>query len=106
MVLPEGTQDVSAIAKIISKHECPFGIRSGAHSAWKGSNGVESGVTIDFGYMNATTYDADSKVASICPGSNWGEVYKALDPYGVTAVGGRASVVGVGGFVTGGGVSR
>ncbi|KAE9569262.1 FAD-dependent monooxygenase yanF [Colletotrichum fructicola] len=105
MVLPEGTQDVSAIAKIISKHECPFGIRSGAHSAWKGSNGVKSGVTIDFGYMNATTYDADSKVASICPGSNWGEVYKALDPYGVTTVGGRASVVGVGGFVTGGGYS-
>ncbi|KAF9876582.1 FAD binding domain-containing protein [Colletotrichum karsti] len=105
MVLPENTEDVSALAKIISKHECPFGIRSGAHSAWKGSNGVKTGVTVDFGYMNATTYDENTKVASIQPGANWGMVYKALDPYGVTAVGGRASVVGVGGFTTGGGYS-
>ncbi|KAJ4199996.1 hypothetical protein NW767_007976 [Fusarium falciforme] len=48
MVLPETTQDVSKIAKVISKKKCPFGIRSGAHSAWKGSNGVENGITIDF----------------------------------------------------------
>ncbi|KAF6821428.1 FAD binding domain-containing protein [Colletotrichum plurivorum] len=105
MVFPENTEDVSALAKIISTLECPFGIRSGAHSAWKGSNGVKTGVTVDFGYMNATKYDTDSKVASIQPGANWGMVYTALDPYGVTAVGGRASVVGVGGFVTGGGYS-
>ncbi|OLN85658.1 Bifunctional solanapyrone synthase 5 [Colletotrichum chlorophyti] len=105
MVLPENTLDVSRIAQIVSTLECPFGIRSGAHSAFKGSNGVKDGVTIDFGYMNATTYNENTKIASIGPGSNWGMVYTALDPYGVTAVGGRASVVGVGGFVTGGGYS-
>lgn len=48
MVLPETTQDVSKIAQVISNKKCPFGIRSGAHSAWKGSNGVENGITIDF----------------------------------------------------------
>lgn len=48
MVMPESTKDVSSIAKVISKEQCPFGIRSGAHSAWKGSNGIEKGVTIDF----------------------------------------------------------
>lgn len=54
--------------------------------------------------MNATTYDSKKKIASIQPGSNWGRVYEALNEHGVAAVGGRASVVGVGGFTTGGGV--
>lgn len=48
MVMPESAKDVSSIAKVVSKEQCPFGIRSGAHSAWKGSNGIETGVTIDF----------------------------------------------------------
>ncbi|KAH7464274.1 hypothetical protein FOMA001_g17461 [Fusarium oxysporum f. sp. matthiolae] len=123
MVMPESTQDVSRVAKVVSKHSCPFGIRSGAHSAFRGANGVKDGITIDFGnlttyhiahdcctdcragHMNATVYDAKHKLAKIQPGSDWGHVYEALDPYGVAAVGGRASVVGVGGFVTGGGYS-
>ncbi|KAF5001490.1 hypothetical protein FDECE_10928 [Fusarium decemcellulare] len=105
MVLPESTKDVSKIAHVISDKECPFGIRSGAHSAWKGSNGIENGITIDFSYMNTTTYEPDTKIASMQPGSTWGRVYESLNEYGVTAVGGRASVVGVGGFTTGGGYS-
>ncbi|KAJ2916389.1 hypothetical protein MD484_g4063, partial [Candolleomyces efflorescens] len=35
----------------------------------------------------------------------WDEVYAALEPYGVTVVGGRNSGVGVGGFTLGGGYS-
>ncbi|KAF7563384.1 hypothetical protein G7046_g712 [Stylonectria norvegica] len=105
MVLPESTGDVSLVAKAIDRNKCPFGIRSGAHSAWKGSNGIHDGITIDLSYMNTTTYDTTTKIASIQPGSNWGLVYEALNKYGVTAVGGRASVVGVGGFTTGGGYS-
>ncbi len=52
MVLPESTHDVQAVARIISKHGCSFGIKAGAHSAWKGSNGVEQGITVDFGMLN------------------------------------------------------
>lgn len=125
MILPHNTQDVSRIAKIISKHQCPFGIRSGAHSAFKGSNGVKDGITVDFGkqlscvsdhitfvtntvpgYMNTTTFNNVTNTASIGPGSTWGAVYTTLkDNWNVTTTGGRASVVGVGGFLTGGGVS-
>jgi hypothetical protein len=55
--------------------------------------------------MNTTTYDEVTNTASIGPGSTWEAVYKTLkDEWNVTTVGGRASVVGVGGFVTGGGV--
>ncbi|KAJ0119661.1 FAD-dependent monooxygenase yanF [Diaporthe amygdali] len=106
MVLPENTLNVSRIAKVISKHQCPFGIRSGAHSAFKGSNGAKDGITVDFGYMNKTTYNNVTNIASIDPGSTWERVYTTLrDDWHVTTVGGRASVVGVGGFVTGGGYS-
>lgn len=49
MVLPESTEDVSLIAKTLSEKQCPFGMRSGAHSAFKLSNGIQDGITIDFG---------------------------------------------------------
>ncbi|KAH7039591.1 uncharacterized protein B0I36DRAFT_343457 [Microdochium trichocladiopsis] len=105
MVLPTETLDVSRIASILQENACPFGMRSGAHSAFSGSNGVSDGVTVDFGYLNATTYTPGSDIASIQPGSDWGSAYETLDPFGVTVVGGRASVVGVGGFISGGGYS-
>ncbi|KAH8175230.1 FAD binding domain-containing protein [Sarocladium implicatum] len=105
MVMPESTEDVSTIVKLFNKHQCPFGMRSGSHTAFKLGNGIEDGVTVDFTYMNTTTYNEDTKVASVQPGSTWGESYEALDKYGVVNIGGRASVVGVGGFTTGGGYS-
>lgn len=55
--------------------------------------------------MNATVYDPETKLASIGPGATWETVFTTLAEDGLTAVGGRASVVGVGGFTTGGGVS-
>jgi FAD/FMN-containing dehydrogenase len=105
MVLPESTADVQATVKILTKDQCPFGIKAGGHSAWKGSNSIANGVTVDFGYMNTTSYNPDTGIASIQPGARWGSVYEFVDPYNVTVVGARTSVVGVGGFTTGGGVS-
>lgn len=55
--------------------------------------------------MNATTYDDETQVASIQPGSRWRGVYETLDPYHATVAGGRAASVGVAGFLTGGGNS-
>ncbi|RGP77013.1 FAD binding domain-containing [Fusarium longipes] len=105
MVMPESTEDVSAIMRVITNGQCPFGMSSGKHSAYRNSNAVEDGITVDFGYMNQTSYDSETRIAGIQPGSSWGHVYEALDQYGVAAVGGRASPVGVGGFITGGGYS-
>jgi FAD/FMN-containing dehydrogenase len=104
MVLPESTADVQTAVKILSKDQCPFGIRAGGHSAWNGSSGIANGVTVDFSYMNSTTYNSNTGIVSIQPGARWGSVYDALNQYNVTVVGARTSVVGVGGFTTGGGV--
>lgn len=105
MVLPTTTEEVSKIATLIHKTKCQFGMRAGGHSAFAGSNSVAAGVTVDFGYMNKTTYTAGEETAGVQAGSTWGLAYEALDPFNVTVVGGRASVVGVGGFITGGGYS-
>ncbi|KAI4593427.1 hypothetical protein KJ359_009317 [Pestalotiopsis sp. 9143b] len=69
------------------------------------SNNVHDGVTIDFGYMNTTTYDPQTNIASIQPGERWGSVYNMLQPFGVSVAGGRQTPVGVAGFLLGGGNS-
>lgn len=48
---------------------------------------------------------ADRKKTSIGPGNRWADVYTKLDAQGLAVPGGRFGTVGVGGLVTGGGVS-
>lgn len=54
MVFPESPEDVSEIVKSLTANSCPFGMRSGAHSAFQGSNGIKDGVTVDFGKILVT----------------------------------------------------
>ncbi|KAI1113036.1 hypothetical protein F5Y14DRAFT_419393 [Nemania sp. NC0429] len=105
VVMPESTADTSAVMKIIHGNQCPFGIRSGGHAVFAGSNSVEDGVTIDFGYMNGTSYDAATNTASLQPGGRWGDVYSALGEHSVGVAGGGQTTVGVAGFLLGGGMS-
>ncbi|KXJ93643.1 FAD binding domain-containing protein [Microdochium bolleyi] len=105
MVLPTATEEVSAVISVLNQNKCPFGIRSGGHSQFAGASSVKDGVTIDLGFFNGTTYDADRKIASIHPGANWQSAYDTLAPFGVSVPGGRAGIVGVAGFTLGGGYS-
>ncbi|KAF4456136.1 hypothetical protein F53441_1691 [Fusarium austroafricanum] len=103
IVQPETAKDVSVIVTTLTRDtKCNFAIRSGGHTVWAANN-INDGVTIDMGLMNKTTYVKQGKVAQIQAGSIWRDVYSALEPYGVTAAGGRTSTVGVAGFLTGGG---
>ncbi|KAF9818098.1 hypothetical protein IEO21_02940 [Rhodonia placenta] len=52
--------------------------------------------------FNGVTYNADAQTASIGTGLVWDDVYAALEPYGVSVVGGRVTGVGVAGFTLGG----
>jgi hypothetical protein len=104
-VRPASTKDVSAVITTLTSKECPFGILSGGHGWFSGANSVEDGVTIDFKYLNTTTYDADAEVAHLEPGGTWASAYKVLGEHGVVVVGGRVSSVGIGGYLLGGGIS-
>ncbi|KAF5846786.1 hypothetical protein GGP41_004899 [Bipolaris sorokiniana] len=104
IVQPVSTAEVATAIKVLGADPgCTFATRSGGHTTWAGSNNINNGVTIDLGLMNQTTYDEVNSLAKIQPGIRWGGVYAALEPHGVTVAGGRASTVGVAGFLTGGG---
>jgi hypothetical protein len=105
MVQPENADDVSKTIKVLAEGNCPFGIRGGGHGAHILANGVEDGITIDFGSMSETTWDPETRLVGVRPGGHWQEVYDTLVPYGVTVAGGRAGTVGNGGFISGGGNS-
>ncbi|KAK8015811.1 FAD binding domain-containing protein [Apiospora marii] len=105
MALPLTSEDASESMRAITANNCPFGIRGGGHMVFAGSSSTDHGVTIDLGYMNHTTYDPNTKLASVRPGGTWAEVYRTLVPHGVTVTGARSNVVGVGGFLLGGGNS-
>ena len=91
--------------KIISFLRIPFAVRSGGHSPNPGWAGVDSGILIDLSKLNSMSISKDTKTFSVGPGARWGQVYEFLDPYNVTAVGGRVAQVGVGGLLLGGGIS-
>ncbi|KUI57762.1 Bifunctional solanapyrone synthase [Cytospora mali] len=105
IVQPQTSEEVSTVLKVlVGVPDCCFAIRSGGHLSWPGANSIESGVTIDMGLMNKTTYNPDTNVASLEPGGRWTDVYAAVEKEGVMVAGGREGLVGVAGFLLGGGV--
>ena len=56
--------------------------------------------------MDQLSVSSDKSVVSLGPGLRWGAVYDALDPYGVSVIGGRIPHVGVAGLILGGSKSR
>ncbi|KAH7417948.1 hypothetical protein BKA64DRAFT_183691 [Cadophora sp. MPI-SDFR-AT-0126] len=84
---------------------CQFAIRSGGHTPWAGAATIQNGVQVDLSALNQVTVAVDQKTTSIGPGARWIDVYMKLDALSLTVPGGRAATVGVGGLVTGGGIS-
>lgn len=50
-------------------------------------------------------YHSKSQTVEVGPGLVWDEVYAGLEPYNVSVVGARATGVGVGGLLLGGGMN-
>lgn len=108
-VVPSTTAEVSQTLAALNNSgdgagDWHIAIRSGAHGS-DHSNNIEQGVTIDLSQLNSTSYDAATNIASVGTGARWGSVYDSLDKHGVSVTGGREGVVGVGGFLLGGGNS-
>ena len=105
-MLPTSAQDVSvAVKSLVNTNRvgpCRFAVRSGGHTPWAGSAGIQDGVTIDLSRLNKTIYNKEKSTASIGPGARWESVYRTLDQIGVAVPGGRAGTVGVGGLILGG----
>lgn len=111
---PQDTQDVSKAIEVLSRYQdaaksttagCKFAIRGAGHTPWSGSANIDGGVTIDMTFISAVSLNRAKTVVSVGAGAQWSAVYQALDAVGIGVAGGRVANVGVGGLITGGGMS-
>jgi FAD/FMN-containing dehydrogenase len=102
---PSTSKEVSIAVLLARLTDCPFAAKSGGHAAFAGASNAPAGISIWLKDLNGISLNGDESVASIGPGNTWRQVYQALEPHGLAVVGGRASTIGVGGFVLGGGIS-
>ncbi|KAL8755064.1 MAG: hypothetical protein Q9184_004908 [Pyrenodesmia sp. 2 TL-2023] len=107
IVTPTHAKDVASIVQtlnLLNKGglKCRFAIRGGGHTPWAGSANIDGGVTIDMRSIAEVSVDAKRSVASVGAGAIWGDVYRKMDAWNMTVVGGRGSSIGIGGLLTGG----
>jgi FAD/FMN-containing dehydrogenase len=81
-----------------------YKVQSGGHTTNPGWSSTK-GVHISLNSLRSINYNSASQTVEVGTGLRWEEVYAALEPSGVTVVGGRVRGVGVGGFTLGGGYS-
>ncbi|KAK8078225.1 oxidoreductase [Apiospora saccharicola] len=111
VVTPSTKSDVSKAIFVLRTGDevfpgqCDFAVRSEGHAPFAGSANIESGIAIDLSKLKHVDVSADRTSATIGPGNRWGDVYSILDEQGLSTSGGRVASVGVGGLVTGGGMS-
>lgn len=90
VILPTTTAEVSTIVQILN--QCPevnFVVKSGGHSPNPGHASIDGGVLIALREIVGATYGKVTGLAYVKPGGTWNDVIKALEPSGVTVVGGR-----------------
>ncbi|KAI1411104.1 FAD-binding domain-containing protein [Hypoxylon sp. FL1857] len=104
-VHPMDAEDVSVIVLLSRATQCPFAVKGGGHTPFKGGSNSDGGITIDFGLMKGIIPSADKKSVTIGPGNTWVDVYTTLEKFNLTMAGGRTATVGVGGLTLGGGIS-
>lgn len=81
-------------------------MRSGGHKDTPGFASIDgSGVLISLEKLNGLNLSDDKSTFTIGPGNRWEAVYRALANEGLFVIGGRVGIVGVGGFLLGGGVN-
>ncbi|KAF6749946.1 FAD-binding domain-containing protein [Ephemerocybe angulata] len=102
VVEPKNSSDVGRILKIVGRTKTPFAVKSGGHASNPGWSSTK-GVHISLNGFRTIEYNAIAKTVEFGTGLKWEEVYAALDPHGVSVVGGRVAGVGVGGLTLGGG---
>ncbi|KAH6668220.1 hypothetical protein B0J14DRAFT_658137 [Halenospora varia] len=101
-VEPVSAEEVSQVLQVLVDNWCRFVVKCGGHSRFPDDSVSVGGVTIDLGLMNTTVISEDRTTARIGGGALTGQVFAALDLYGLAYVGRRVGQVGMGGFTLGG----
>ncbi|KAL8821083.1 MAG: hypothetical protein Q9191_007383 [Dirinaria sp. TL-2023a] len=107
VVKPENAAEVSVVLKTVRTYrdQVRLAIKGGGHTLWAGAANIDNGVTMDMQSVEGVNVNAQTGIASIGAGERWANVYEQLSAQGLAVAGGRVSKVGVGGLITGGGLS-
>ncbi|GKT94706.1 FAD binding domain protein [Colletotrichum tofieldiae] len=100
------TGDIAVVIGTSRSTRCPFAVRGGGHSDVPGASNSNGGITVNMAGLSDVQVDEGAGVAKVGAGARWGEVYKELEKFNRTVVGGRLTGVGVGGLLLGGGLSH
>ncbi|KAI9439708.1 FAD-binding domain-containing protein [Lactarius indigo] len=103
-VEPGSADDVSRILRIIGSTRTPFAVKGGGHTDNPGFSSTH-GVQISLVRFDKITINPFGRTVELGAGLTWSRVYAALDPFGITVIGGRVGDVGVSGLTLGGGIS-
>ncbi|KAK8074244.1 hypothetical protein PG994_005143 [Apiospora phragmitis] len=108
IVSPQDAGQVAAAVRVLNDHgdDVRFTVKSGGHDPNPGHSSIDDGVLIAMRSMGVgATYGAATGHALVKPAGEWNDVIGDLEPSGVTVVGGRLGIVGVGGLLLQGGLS-
>ncbi|KAI3325543.1 FAD-binding domain-containing protein [Xylariaceae sp. AK1471] len=106
VVSPANTTQVARVISILDALDTKFSIRSGGHKQNPGYGSIgESGVLVSLANVNTLSLSKDKTTIKVGSGNRWQSVYDYLVPQGLVVIGGRVGIVGVGGFMLGGGLS-
>ncbi|KAI4600805.1 hypothetical protein KJ359_012967 [Pestalotiopsis sp. 9143b] len=97
---------MSGAVQILEQTGVSFAMRGGGHMPIANAANINSsGVLLSSSGMTQLQLSDDQSTIEIGAGNKWGEVYEYLEPFKLAVVGGRSGLVGVAGFILGGGIS-
>ena len=98
----EDSSDVTTAVRIARKYNWNLTVKGGGHD-WSGLALSEDGIVIDMSGMRGVKIDTEKKEATIEGGVTAGDLLTAADPFGLVAVTGAGSTIGMAGLTMGGG---
>lgn len=102
IVLAESGEDVQDAVRFAAREGLQVKARSGGHS-WTASSVRDDSVLIDLSRIVELSFDPESGIATVAPGSKGRDLNAMLDPHGLFFPSGHCPSVGLGGFLLQGG---
>ncbi len=103
IVLPRTIQALKEVFLISKGTGLRISVRGGGHNV-AGLSLVDGGVVIDNAFLKQVVVDPIAQSADVEPGTLWGDLDQAAQPYGLVCPGGIISDTGVAGLTLGGGI--
>ncbi|EKG19976.1 FAD linked oxidase [Macrophomina phaseolina MS6] len=101
---PGNAAEVSHAVNTLTAFRAPFAVKGGGGMTVDGYANIDKGIVISLVNLTSVEVSDDLSLIKFGAGNNWDAVYAALKPYNRTTVGGRMGLVGVSGYLLGGGV--